>query len=30
VALDGDFMALLDVDPDGLVRTYEHLAVRTA
>ncbi len=30
VALDGDFTAVLDVDPDGLVRAYEHLAVRTA
>jgi hypothetical protein len=28
VALDGDFTALLDVDPDGLVRAYEHLAER--
>jgi len=29
VALDGEFTALLDVDPDGLVRASEHLAART-
>ncbi|MGZ4267749.1 MAG: putative glycolipid-binding domain-containing protein [Solirubrobacteraceae bacterium] len=30
VALDGDFSAVLDVDPDGIVRVYEHLARRVA